>query len=103
MSVNHHDNPDLPDRLLVTAQSTREDVSTSLLTPCFIPLIPLDKVDSVRRVVKRIKLEVTTLKASFTSDDDALDSESDFPASRSVLPRSPHTRHMSVRQEVTSS
>lgn len=28
MTVNHHGKPDLPERLLVTAQSTREDVST---------------------------------------------------------------------------
>ncbi|KAF8592181.1 hypothetical protein K439DRAFT_1626199 [Ramaria rubella] len=81
MSLNDHRKPDLPDRLLVTAQSTREDV------------------DSVRRVVKRIKLEVTTLKTTFTSDGDSQNDEPEFPASRNVLPRSPHTRHMSSKSE----
>jgi len=61
-------------------------------------LIYTIKVDSVRRVVKRIKLEVATLKTSLVNDDEGQDGEPDLPAPKSVLPRSPHTRHMSVRE-----
>ncbi|KAF8524603.1 hypothetical protein BU17DRAFT_84640 [Hysterangium stoloniferum] len=78
MSLNDHNKPDLSDRLLITAQSTREDV------------------DSVRRVVKRIKLEVNTWKSTLTSDSDTQDSEVEFATAKTnVLPRSPHTRQLS--------
>jgi hypothetical protein len=96
ISLNDHGKPDLPDRLLVTAQSTREDVSPRSVSALSPLKFTLTKVESVRRVVKRIKLEVGTLKTSLPKDDNMQDGESDFPASRSVLPRSPHTRHISV-------
>jgi hypothetical protein len=93
MSLNDH-KQNLPDRLLITAQSTREDVSNyEAFDGVWLMFL---KVDSARRVVKRIKLEVNQWKSTLTSDNDTQDSEGEFPTVRTnIVPRSPHTRQMS--------
>ncbi|GJJ07089.1 hypothetical protein Clacol_001288 [Clathrus columnatus] len=81
ISLQGPDKSDISDQILSIAQTTREDA------------------ESARRSVKRIKLDVTSMKATLSGENESQNIEPEMPLQRQLSSRSPHSRHVHALSE----